>query len=141
MQVSKPTYERRHPVQVATIGVDLAKTGFHVHGITADEESVFSYPVSDDDNKVSNKASNKLMGYVRAVRDDPTDRALALHSFRHTFTTICRNAEPTIDWEMRERLLGHGGSETARTYGQAARVANVLREIRRLDFSFLRRSK
>jgi integrase len=106
-----------------------------------DEDRLFSYPVSGDDNKVSNKASNKLMGYVRAVRDDPTDRTLALHSFRHTFTTICRNAEPTIDWEMRERLLGHGGSETARTYGQAARVANVLKEIRRLDFSFLRKSQ
>ena len=127
---------RHHTPQIATNVAHgygaLAQLGERLHGM---QEVRGSIPLG------STKSSNKLMGYVRAVRDDPADRTLALHSFRHTFTTICRNAEPTIDWEMRERLLGHGGSETARTYGQAARVANVLKEIRRLDFSFLSSSK
>ena len=105
----------------------------------SDKDRLFSYAVSGEDNKVSNKASRGLIGYVHAVRDDPNDRTLTLHSFRHTFTTICRNAQPTIDWELRERMLGHGGKGAARTYGQAAQVAPVLKEICRLDLSFIRK--
>ena len=106
----------------------------------SDKDRLFGYPVSGADKKVSNKASRRLISYIHAVRDDPNDRRLTLHSFRHTFTTICRNAVPTIDWELRERMLGHGTTQTAGTYGEAAQVATVLNEIRRLDLSFIRRA-
>jgi transposase len=45
VQVSKSAYERSHPMQVATIGVDLAKNVFQVHGITTHEEVLFNKPL------------------------------------------------------------------------------------------------
>ena len=45
MQVSRSAYERSHPTQVTTIGVDLAKNVLQVHGITATEEVVFNKPL------------------------------------------------------------------------------------------------
>lgn len=45
MQVSIAAYERSHPIQVTTIGLDLAKNVFQVHGITRDEEVAFNKPL------------------------------------------------------------------------------------------------
>lgn len=45
VQVSKSAFERSLPVQVTTIGVDLAKKVFQVHGITSTEEVVFNKPL------------------------------------------------------------------------------------------------
>jgi transposase len=45
MQMSISAYERSHPIQVTTIGLDLAKNIFQVHGITQDDEIVFNMPL------------------------------------------------------------------------------------------------
>lgn len=37
--------ERSHPMEVTTIGLDLAKNIFQVHGITKDEEVAFNRPL------------------------------------------------------------------------------------------------
>jgi hypothetical protein len=42
LQMSQAAKEGGQPMQVARIGVDLAKTVFQVHGITEDEEVAFS---------------------------------------------------------------------------------------------------
>jgi hypothetical protein len=43
--MSKSAYEMSHPMQVTTIGLDLAKNVFHVHGITECEEVAFNRPL------------------------------------------------------------------------------------------------
>jgi transposase len=43
--VSKSAYERSHPIHVTTIGLDLAKNVFQVHGITLDDEVAFNRPL------------------------------------------------------------------------------------------------
>jgi len=37
--------ERSHPMEVTTIGLDLAKNIFQVHGITKDEDVAFNRPL------------------------------------------------------------------------------------------------
>lgn len=43
--VSIAAHERNHPMQITTIGLDLAKNIFQVHGITADGTVAFNRPV------------------------------------------------------------------------------------------------
>jgi transposase len=42
VQLSSTAYERIHPMQVTTIGLDLAKNVFQVHGITEDGTVAFN---------------------------------------------------------------------------------------------------
>jgi hypothetical protein len=45
MQMSVSAYERSQPMRATTIGLDLAKNIFQVHGITQDDEIVFNRPL------------------------------------------------------------------------------------------------
>ena len=72
------------------------------------------------------------MTHLRKVsRDD----SFAVHGLRHTVTTMCR--VDRMDWEMREFMLGRGGSGEGANYGKAVRVEEYLDEIRNFDISFL----
>ena len=81
----------------------------------------------------SNKASDALMVHIRRVSKDPL---LVVHSLRHTFSTMCRNA--SLDWELREFVVGRGaGSGASSHYGQVHWVGRQLLEMSKMDYSFL----
>ena len=87
----------------------------------------------DADGKAENKASRALMKHLRKVS---TDDNFAVHGLRHTVTSMCRVNR--MDWEMREFMLGRGGSGEGANYGRAAHVETVLDSgMRNFDISFL----
>ena len=92
---------------------------------------LFTYP-KDKDGKAENKASRALMAHCRKISSDST---FAVHGLRHTFNTLCRNA--SIDWELREFIVGRSGQGQGAKYGEAAHVATYLKELAKIDFSFI----
>ena len=92
---------------------------------------LFTYP-KDNDGKAENKASRALMGHCRKISRDST---FAVHGLRHTFNTLCRKA--SIDWEQREFIVGRSGQGQGAKYGEAADVATNLKELEKIDFSFI----
>jgi integrase len=92
---------------------------------------LFTY-LKDKDGKAENKASRALMAHCRKISSDST---FAVHGLRHTFNTLCRNA--SIDWELREFIVGRSGQGQGAKYGEAAHVATYLKELAKIDFSFI----
>lgn len=92
---------------------------------------LFTY-LKDKDGKAENKASRALMAHCRKISSDST---FAVHGLRHTFNTLCRNA--SIDWELREFIVGRSGQGQGAKYGEAAHVATYLQELAKIDFAFL----
>ena len=72
------------------------------------------------------------MAHCRKINSDST---FAVHGLRHTFNTLCRNA--SIDWELREFIVGRSGQGQGAKYGEAAHVATYLKELAKIDFSFI----
>jgi integrase len=106
----------------------------HPRGLNKKEPNrLFTWPKDKADGKSENKASRALMTHLRKVsRDD----SFAVHGLRHTVTTMCRVER--MDWEMREFMLGRGGSGEGANYGKAAHVETVLDSgMRNFDISFL----
>ena len=96
-------------------------------------ERLFTYLRTGKDRKAQNKASDALMVHIRRVSKDPL---LVVHSLRHTFSTMCRNA--SLDWELREFVVGRGaGSGASSHYGQVHWVGRQLLEMSKMDYSFL----
>ena len=94
-------------------------------------ERLFSYS-KDKDGKAENKASRDVMPHLRKISKDPT---FVIHSLLHTFTTLCRDAG--VDWELRDFVMGRGGSGEDSKYGQPAHVKKQLDEINQVHYSFL----
>ena len=98
-----------------------------------DPNRLFDFPL-DADGKCQNKASQRLMSYIYKLRKDENDDRLAIHSLRHTFSTMCRNSG--IEFELREFIVGRGGRGGSSTeYGQVHAVETKLNEINKLDVS------
>ena len=93
---------------------------------------LFTY-LKDKDGKAENKASRALMAHCRKISSDST---FAVRGLRHTFNTLCRNA--SIDWELREFIVGRSGQGQGAKYGEAAHVATYLKELAKIDFSFIK---
>lgn len=103
-----------------------------------DNGRLFSYPVTGADGKVSNKASQALMRHLKKIKADSSDTRLVVHSFRHTFNTMCRNAG--IDWELREFIVGRSaGGGVSASYGTSHSVYNQMQAIKKLDVDFILR--
>ena len=79
-------------------------------------ERLFSYS-KDRDGKAENKACRAVMVHQRKISIDPT---FVIHSLRHTFTTLCRNAG--VDWELQEFAMGRGGNGEGSNYGKPAHL-------------------
>jgi integrase len=95
---------------------------------------LFTYRL-DDDGKAQNAASKALMKYVNQVRDDPSDRRLTVHSLRHTYKDLLREAE--VPDEAQNFLMGHSGSGQGSRYGAGPSLRLKSGYIERLDLSFL----
>ena len=105
----------------------------HPKGLNKKEPDRLFTWTTDTDGKAENKASRDLMNHLRKVS---TDDNFAVHGLRHTVTTMCRVVR--MDWEMREFMLGRGGSGEGANYGKAAHVETVLDSgMRNFDISFL----
>ena len=98
---------------------------------TKEPNRLFTY-ARGKDGKAQNKASRALIAHCRKIS---TDTRFAIHGLRHTFNTMCRNA--LIDTEMREFIVGRGGDGEGANYGQAAHVSTYIKELEKLDISFL----
>ena len=72
------------------------------------------------------------MAHQRKISIDPT---FVIHSLRHTFATLFRNAG--VDQELREFAMGRGGNGEGSNYGKPAYVEKQLDEINQVDYSFL----
>ena len=104
----------------------------HPKGLNKKEPDRLFTWTTDADGKAENKASRDLMDHLRKVS---TDGTFAVHGLRHTVTTMCRVEK--MDWEMREFMLGRGGSGEGANYGKAAHIETNLDAIKNFDISFL----
>jgi integrase len=102
-----------------------------VYANSKEPERLFTYG-RDKDGKAENKASRAIMPHIRKISMDGT---FAIHSLRHTFNTMCREAG--IDWELREFIQGRSGQGEGAKYGRPTWVAKQLEEIGKIDYSFL----
>ena len=68
---------------------------------------LFSYR-SDVDGKAQNAASKSLMRHVRKIREDQADSRVTVHSLRHTYKDLLRDAAVPVD--VQEFIMGHTGS-------------------------------
>ena len=75
-------------------------------------ERLFSFPLNVD-GKAQNAASKKGMRFVRKVT---SDKDLVVHSFRHTFKDLMRNAG--ISKDLHDFITGHSGGDVASYYGE-----------------------
>ena len=79
-------------------------------------ERLFSYS-KDRDGTAENKAYRAVMPHQIKISTDPS---FVIHSLRHTFTTLCRNAG--VDWELQEFAMGRGGNGEGSNYGKPAHL-------------------
>lgn len=98
-----------------------------------DSGRLFNYPV-DKDGKAENAASKSLLRKIKLVRDHP-DENLVVHSLRHTYKDLMRDAG--IQKDMQDFLLGHAASSVGDSYGQGYSLSSKKAAIDRLDLSFI----
>ena len=101
----------------------------HLNGLNG--ERLFNFPV-DADGKAQNAASKAANSYVRKVTADPSR---VVHSLRHNFKDLCRDAE--LAKEMHDFLTGHRGGDTASQYGSGPSLETKLKAINRLKHPYL----
>ena len=98
---------------------------------------LFTY-ATDKDGKAQNAASKALMRHIREVRDDPNDGRFTVHSLRHSYRDLLRDAG--ISEEIGDFIVGHGGNGQGRQYGQGPSLRIKFESMERVDLSFLQGS-
>lgn len=78
---------------------------------------LFTYR-KDLDGKAQNAASKALMRHVRKIRENSNDVRITVHSLRHTFKDLLRDAAVPVD--VQEFIMGHTGSNEGSRYGSGA---------------------
>lgn len=91
---------------------DVIKEPLNIYLSVIKGERLFNFPI-DADGKAQNAASKKGMRYVRKITSDP---AQVVHSMRHTFKDLSRNAG--IPKDLHDFITGHPGSDAASSYGE-----------------------
>lgn len=119
---------------------------------------IFDYPL-DSDGKAQNSAGKRLSRYVNKVTEDPRK---VLHSFRHTFKDLLKNAGVTPDMvtkleageiqleafadainqgqvskELNDRITGHAMPDVAGKYGLGHALIPRAAAIEKLRLDFL----
>ncbi len=89
----------------------------------------------DADGKAQNAASKALMRYVKVVRDDSDDPRLTVHSLRHTYKDMLREAE--VPEEIQNFLMGHTSGGQGSRYGAGPPLRLKAEYVEKLDLSFL----
>ena len=73
-----------------------------------------------------------LNALVTKVTDDPT---LTLHSLRHTFKDLCRDA--SVSKEIQDFVTGHGQGDVAGNYGIGPSITTRYNSIMAVKHSWL----
>lgn len=95
---------------------------------------LFNYR-KDLDGKAQNAASKALMRHVRKTRENPDDVRVTVHSLRHTFKDLLRDAAVPVD--VQEFIMGHTGSNEGSRYGSGPSLAVKAKAVNAVDVSFL----
>ena len=80
------------------------------------DDRLFDFPLNAD-GKAQNSASRRANRHIRRVTKDPSR---VVHSLRHNFKDLCRDAE--LSKEMHDFLPGHSGGDTARARGLSGQL-------------------
>ncbi|MCJ2126652.1 site-specific integrase [Methylobacterium sp. J-077] len=72
-------------------------------------------------------ATKVLSRWVRKNLKIIDQRISPNHSFRHRFSTLCKNHN--VSPEMRDRLMGHSSGDTSEIYGEGYSVSTLFQEI------------
>nr|WP_162623882.1 DUF6538 domain-containing protein [Paracoccus saliphilus] len=95
---------------------------------------LFTYR-TDVDGKAQNAASKALMRHVRKIRENSDDVRVTVHSLRHTFKDLLRDAAVPVD--VQEFIMGHTGSNEGSRYGSGPSLAVKAGAMNAVDLSFL----
>ena len=112
---------------------DVIKERLNTHLSEVKNERLFNFPVNAD-GKAQNAASKKGMRYIRKITNDP---ALVVHSMRHSFKDISRNAK--IPKDLHDFITGHSGSDTASQYGEGHSLEVKQEALNRVKHPYLNR--
>ena len=86
----------------------------------------------DHDGRRSGNFSKWFGRYLRNERGCRVkDRSVVFHSFRHSFKSLCREAE--ISEEVHDALTGHASTSVGRSYGQVPLPA-LVKAVRKIEF-------
>jgi integrase len=110
---------------------DAIKEQLNIYLSVIKSERLFNFPTNAD-GKAQNAASKKGMRYVRKITSDP---ALVVHSFRHTFKDLSRNAD--IPKDLHDFITGHPGSDTASSYGEGHSLAVKYEALNKIPHPYL----
>jgi len=94
-------------------------------------ERLFDFPLNAD-GKAQNAASHKGMRYIREITSDPR---LVMHSMRHTFKDLSRNAG--IPKDLHDFITGHRGGDTASNYGEGHSLAVKYEALNKISHPYL----
>ena len=106
MKVKNEGSSRKVPIP----DILLEKIDNWVKGLNT--ERLFSFPLNSD-GKAQNAASKKGMRFIRSVT---SDKDLVVHSFRHTFKDLIRDAG--ISKDLHDFITGHSGGDVSSYYGE-----------------------
>ena len=96
---------------------------------------LFDYRI-DADGKAQAAASKQLMKYIYQIRDDPNDTQITIHSLRHAFKDLMRDASvPNI---VQDSIIGHKEAGQGAGYGSGTSLQTMASWMEKLDLSFLR---
>ena len=94
-------------------------------------ERLFDFPLNAD-GKAQNAASHKGMRYIRQITSDPR---LVMHSMRHTFKDLSRNAG--IPKDLHDFITGHRDGDTASSYGEGHSLAIKYEALNKIPHRYL----
>ena len=127
--LTKPTKLLKNEASSREIPVHPAlKLPEHRHG------RLFSYS-TDADGKAQSHASKRLMKYVKMIREDPADERINVHSLRHTFKDLLRDAG--VPMTVQNYLMGHKESGQGGDYGSGPSLETKAKWLSRIDISFI----
>ena len=112
---------------------DIIKEQLNAYLAVTKGERVFNFPI-DADGKAEKAASKKGMRYVRKITDDPL---IVIHSLRHSFKDICRNAK--IPKDLHDFITGHSGGDIASQYGEGHSLEVKQEALNRVQHPYLLR--
>ncbi|WP_438345920.1 DUF6538 domain-containing protein [Methylorubrum populi] len=108
----------------------LIEEGFMDFVATCKDRDLFSDATPDRFGNRGGNATKVISRWVREKLGITDPRISPSHSFRHRFSTLCKNFN--VPPEMRDRLMGHSSGEASELYGEDYWISTLSVEIRKL---------
>ncbi|HEY9199653.1 MAG TPA: DUF6538 domain-containing protein [Gammaproteobacteria bacterium] len=121
--------------RIIPIHPDLVRAGLlDYHEAVGERGHGWLFPAlePDHDGRRSGTFGQGFSRYLRSSRGcHILDKRVVFHSFRHTFKTLCREAE--LSEELHDALTGHVGQTVGRTYGHMP-LSALVKAVARIRF-------